>query len=508
MEPTVQAKIENISKNHANPKRAASQMSEVIKENVKLVNRTTQTMLLSKLLRKKIPLKDVRSIELRQRWSRQSKKDLGLIEFLMRKKFRSSQKEEWSQRNRYWKAKNILYGQDGWRDDDTLPAGWRTWKVNRKSGLARQFRSLQREIVSKVFKENVERNERKVKKLKKIKDRDDRKTEKGDTISGVKVGDGVLEESQEKPSSVWGGTVVSDEAKDVLNLGKKFRLHQKLDNISAKTEIEKGLAIIRWKEKETEATEAEENFAENEELNNLERKVVDLSLTKATDMKFNRRLYAPNAAPEKLESNLQQTREALEKVFEKYKTEKADDEGNIRESNLSEGQLKGLRDLKEMTKGDAVVMPTDKTMGLSVESIESYKAAAAVHVETDEVVTDKIRKNVEAEFNATGKAMLRFLEVGRARKPDDRIKEAMLTENAMLPPLSLYGKDHKPNIDPVQGPKRRPVVSANEGPNARVSNLAAKVLNEAADAEGSDYECLSTEALQAKVEELNRRLVK
>ena len=49
--------------------------------------------------------------------------------------------------------------------------------------------------------------------------------------------------------------------------------------------------------------------------------------------------------------------------------------------------------------------------------------------------------------------------------------------------------------------------SANEGPNARVSDLAADVLNKAADTENSEFECPSTEALQAKVEALNRRLV-
>ena len=83
-----------------------------------------------------------------------------------------------------------------------------------------------------------------------------------------------------------------------------------------------------------------------------------------------------------------------------------------------------------------------------------------------------------------------------------------MTENVMLPPLSLYGKDHKPNADGEKGPPRRPVVGASEGPNARVSDLAAEVLNKAADAEKSEFECSSTEALQAKVEELNRRLVK
>ena len=36
-------------------------------------------------------------------------------------------------------------------------------------------------------------------------------------------------------------------------------------------------------------------------------------------MKYNRKLYAPNAAPDKLEVNLQQAREALEDIHEKYK---------------------------------------------------------------------------------------------------------------------------------------------------------------------------------------------
>ena len=52
MEQTVQAKIISISTNHANPRWAAGQMKEVLKENVKLVNRRTQTMLLKDLVKK------------------------------------------------------------------------------------------------------------------------------------------------------------------------------------------------------------------------------------------------------------------------------------------------------------------------------------------------------------------------------------------------------------------------------------------------------------------------
>ena len=406
MMPTVQAKINTISTNHANPQWAAGQMSKVIKENVKLVNRVTQTHLINELVKRKIPLKDVASIELKQRWNGKGEKDMQMIMFLMKKKLKSAQAEEEQKRKEYKAAKDKLYR---WSNATHLPTGW---KMNRKSKMAENFRRLQNEIVGKVFKDDIERNKDKVKKLKEIFDNDNNTNNTEGTMYGVKVGDMDLDDAEVKPANVWGKTEVTDEAKEVLNLGKKFRLYTKLDSISVKTEIEKGLTIIRWNEKSNDEAAVDDNFTEGEETHNVDNKIVDFAMTKATDMKFNRRLYAPNAAPDKLESNLQQTREALEEVHEQYKSLRADDKGNIRETNLSQSQRKGLMDLKEKIKDDGVIMPTDKTMGLSIESKESYKAAAEEHIKDDEAITEKVRKHVEAEFNAIGKTMVRFLRVG------------------------------------------------------------------------------------------------
>ena len=80
-----------------------------------------------------------------------------------------------------------------------------------------------------------------------------------------------------------------------------------------------------------------------------------------------------------------------------------------------------------------------------------------------------------------------FLRVGAARKHDDQLIKAVITHNTMVPTMKLTCRD--PDIeDPVKGPKRRAL--ANEGPNVRVYNIVAKILNTAADMEG----------LQAKVE--------
>ena len=54
------------------------------------------------------------------------------------------------------------------------------------------------------------------------------------------------------------------------------------------------------------------------ENNNFNNKKVDLSLVKATDLKFKRRLYPPKAANHKIETNLQQPKSALVEAFKQY----------------------------------------------------------------------------------------------------------------------------------------------------------------------------------------------
>ena len=67
-----------------------------------------------------------------------------------------------------------------------------------------------------------------------------------------------------------------------------------------KQKLRKVWPSIDLKEKNNEVAHAIEKFAYSKKLNNVEIKVVDFSMMKATDMKFNRRLCAPNAAPDNL----------------------------------------------------------------------------------------------------------------------------------------------------------------------------------------------------------------
>ena len=187
---TVLARCDAISTNHANPQWAAGQMKEVIKENVKLVNRSTQTMLLRELVRKKIPLKDVMSIEAKLRWNGRGPMDLELMQFLMKRKLKSALIKERRQRRKYMEAKERLFSGDH--------------KVGRRSKVAFDFRTLQNSEVSKLYANNLDRNRKKIDHLIEIKNRQCNNADVMRTLFGVKVGDAELDEDDVKPANVWG----------------------------------------------------------------------------------------------------------------------------------------------------------------------------------------------------------------------------------------------------------------------------------------------------------------
>ena len=169
-----------------------------------------------------------------------------------------------------------------------------------------------------------------------------------------------------------------------------------------------------------------------------------------TDLKYNRRNHAPKAASHKLETNLQQTKSALIDTFDQYTKKHCDKNGDLKNSNMDADFKEGLKGLKEKvkTEGERVMMPTDKTNGLSYETKDSYKLAAKDHIIDDKIVSDKTRKNIEANYNGISKGMLRFLRVGEARKQDNRLVEAVSTHNTTVPTMKLTGKDHKHIEDP------------------------------------------------------------
>ena len=107
---------------------------------------------------------------------------------------------------------------------------------------------------------------------------------------------------------------------------------------------------MRWQAEHENDDTAVGQFIEDRDNNNYDNKNIDLSTVKVTDLKYNRRLYAPKAAKHKLETNLQQTRSALEEVFNQYTKVKCDKNGDLKETNMDPDIKEGLKTLKVKVK--------------------------------------------------------------------------------------------------------------------------------------------------------------
>ena len=128
-------------------------MMEVIKENVKLTERVTQKHLLQKLLREKLGLNDVLSIEYKQRSQRKINKerDYGMIEFHMKRKLKDATEDELEKRKDYKVAKSKLYE-----------------IVKHKSKSAKEFRMLQGELIGSLYAKKRVNNKKKVAELREV----------------------------------------------------------------------------------------------------------------------------------------------------------------------------------------------------------------------------------------------------------------------------------------------------------------------------------------------------
>ena len=148
---TVMAQIDTISATHPNPMRAKRQMVEVTKAVQKLTTRVTQKGLIQKLIRMRLALEDVLSIEKKQREQRMmiKIKDQRMINLLMRRKLQDAIAEENKIRREYNNAKTEMYSY-----------------VDRRSKVAGKFRNMLNELVTKLFKNNIILNETKIDNLK------------------------------------------------------------------------------------------------------------------------------------------------------------------------------------------------------------------------------------------------------------------------------------------------------------------------------------------------------
>ena len=204
---------------------------------------------------------------------------------------------------------------------------------------------------------------------------------------------------------------------------------------------------------------------------------LDYGRKRATDCKHNTYVKLPRPKSARVERDIEYRRLTWRKVYRDFRNQFADEDG-IQESNLTEGEERGLKKLqKRVREGELIVVKTDKSGRFSLMSLKEYQRAGEVHTAKDsEVDLDFLIKN-QKKVNGHISMLLKTFLVGESHGHYERIRNLKLTHSLSVAPLYLLFKDHKGwTLETGKPPPSRPVVSAGSGQNDHLSEIISHIL--------------------------------
>ena len=210
----------------------------------------------------------------------------------------------------------------------------------------------------------------------------------------------------------------------------------------------------------------------------------------------------PKAAPLRKEILIQGDIIELIDEFNLYVQEHCNDKGvQKNSSNLSRAEFLGRQEIKEGIENRGwVLYATDKSGKLVLDTYSNFINSMRPHFETQDVVTIEDVHEAEKNLNDFSGALSEVISLGAhaGRGQAKRCKQALTVNKCSVPVLGGLRKDHKPDFDPILGPKCRPVCDGKVGPNAPLANITSMILKSIRTGIGEtcDTKVLSTEELQ------------
>ena len=353
-----------------------------------------------------------------------------------------------------------------------------------------------------------------------------------------------LNECDLKPEEIKGPVIVcmegeqielSDDERSLLSLGPKFSMMKSLRDEDFDASLEEALMKFKWdcmsdKNEKVEMSdialdvllreictpEEYEEIKDDEVMKTMRMRMVydgvdgrlNLAKKRVTDAKGNSRVNFPKeGGDEETEAVLEMMRLKLKEVFKNYCVEKCL-KGGTQKSNLTEGEMRGLKSLrKRVGDSELVIIPTDKSGRFAVMSLATYELAGQAHTKKDEVMTLSKVKSTQTELNGHVSMLMKIFKIGAEWGHTERFRETMLTNSLSVCPLYLLYKDHK-GRDLSKGPvpPTRPVASGNRGMNMNMSEILSDILEPIADGVEDSYEVISTEDMVARMIKVDRSL--
>ena len=328
--------------------------------------------------------------------------------------------------------------------------------------------------------------------------------------------------------------LLSEDEVKFLSLGPKFNILKKLRMDDFEPAIEEAIMKFKWDSMGDESSkelsdiamdvllknictedEYDDMINEIEEIKMRGRMVYDRGVNrfsyakkKVTDFKGNSRVTFPREVGKyEDEAALEMLRMELTEVFKKYCGEKCM-KGGVQTSNLSKSEMNGMKSLqKRVSKGEILVVPTDKSGRFAVMSVPTYELAGSAHTKKDEEVSPSVVRSTQTELNGNVSMLIKVFKIGAEWGHSDRMRETMLNNSLSLCPLYLLYKDHKGwtwEKGPV--PPTRPVASGNRGMNMHLSEILSDILEPVADGVADTCEVISTEDMVARLLRVDKSL--
>ena len=302
---------------------------------------------------------------------------------------------------------------------------------------------------------------------------------------------------------------MSEGEKKAVALGPKFTTYETITKHKIDVAAEELVTKLRWESRSREEREGE--WTEEWEWDQVKQKIVfdepngtmNYSKQRVTDLPTNRRTTIPPPGKVKEKIVYANMKSRIDTVRENYVKKKCDDKGNIKASNIDTKTKQGIRSLQDRAKkGELLVVPSDKSGKLCVNSVENYVAAMEPHIKNDPVITLSDKNTTERVLNGTTLQLGRILRMGENHNHWDRTKQALTNKKGHVPVLSGMEKDHK-QVEEGQQVPLRPCAGADEANNGQLSHTLAQIV--AATAEIVDKEvksmCKSTDELIHGIEE-------
>ena len=358
---------------------------------------------------------------------------------------------------------------------------------------------------------------------------------------GVKVTTRQLEEEKRRRSYTQGDNFMvlddiqlSEDEKAYLGLPYKFREVEGGNLFDFEVELEVHGCKQRWdlmdaieddeeeddnmtveeraaetKRKEEEKDKTKKERAKAGEVLDIEKKEIDMTKLKVTNLKKNPRMYEPRAA--KNEDNVLIEAQRLE-ILRRCKDllpdpnmRRTQQQQQQQQTNLSPAEARGKKLLlRRIAEGELLVTPTDKSGKLVVCLPTTYREAAKVHLDKDQEVPWTKLPEVEREVNRHTAVLRKVLGIGSAHTSQQhRLLGALKSCDSAAPALRLVWKDHKSyqTIPPTRG-----ICSATVGPLSRSAEVLSMITSAALSCEQSTEECRSTEEMQRAVLDANQRI--